>query len=77
MTEICAAIIWLSILGHMVNSYQKKELVLRLRPERESNTDTGRERAVMWRTHPSTSHLLFYNSPSKKSSLEAALNTQY
>ncbi len=40
----------------------EKELVLRLRPERERSTDMGRGRAVMWRTHPSTSHLLFYNS---------------
>lgn len=49
----------------------EKEPVLRLRPGRES--ESAGFWAVMWRTHPSTSHLLFYNSPCKT---EAALGLQ-
>lgn len=44
MTKSCMVVIWLPIVGHMVNSNQKKELVFGLQPGRERKKERGRER---------------------------------
>lgn len=77
MTKSCAAVVAL-ILGHMVHSNPEKRAGIKTATRKgKKDRERERERAVMWRTHPSASHLLFYNSPWKRASLGAVSNTQH